>query len=66
MFRDELFCCRKYLKNIFKKGIIHFNQFLIVFFILFVKKLEKKLCFCVNYRKFNAMIIKNRYLISFI
>ena len=66
MFRDELFYYRKYLKNMFKKNMIRFNQFSIIFFILFVKKFEKKLYFCVNYRKFNAMIVKNQYSISFI
>ena len=33
---------------------------------MFVKKLKDELCFCVDYRNFNVMTIKNRYLISLI
>ena len=34
--------------------------------VLFAKKLEGKIRFCVNYEKLNATIKKNRYLISLI
>ena len=66
MFRDELFCCRKYLDDMFKKNFIRFNYFLIVLFVLFVKKSKDKLRFCVDYRNFNVMTIKNRYSIFLI
>jgi hypothetical protein len=29
--------------------------------VLFIKKLEDELCFCVNYRDLNAITVKNRY-----
>ena len=34
--------------------------------VLFIKKLEKKLCFCMNYRGLNIIIIKNHYSLSLI
>ena len=34
--------------------------------ILFVKKPKKRIRFCVNYKRLNAIIKKNRYLISLI
>jgi len=34
--------------------------------VLFIKKLEEELCFCVNYRDLNTITIKNRYSLSLI
>ena len=50
----------------FKKSFIRFNHFLIVSFMLFVKKLKNKLHFYIDYCNFNVMTIKNQYLISLI
>ena len=50
----------------FKKDFIRFNHFSVVSFVLFVKKSKDELRFCVDYRNFNVMTIKNRYLISLI
>ena len=49
-----------------KKNFIRFNYFSIVSSMLFVKKSKDELRFCVDYRNFNVMTIKNRYLISLI
>ena len=61
MFRDELLCCRKYFNDMIKESFIHFNHFLIISHMLFVKKSKNKLRFCVDYRNLNVMTIKNQY-----
>ena len=66
MFRNELLCCRKYLDDMFKKNFIRSNHFSAASFVLFVKKSENELRFCVDYRNLNVMTIKNRYSISLI
>ena len=66
MFRNELFCCWKYLDDMFKKSFIRFNHFLVASFILFVKKSENELRFCVDYCNLNVMTVKNRYSIFLI
>ena len=62
MFRNELLILQKYLKKNLSKKFIRFNFFEYSFSVLFVKKLEEDLRFCVDYREFNAIIKKNRYL----
>ena len=57
---------KKYLNEHFKKEFIVFNYALFVSFILFIKKSNKDLRFCVNYRKLNIIIKRNRYFISLI
>ena len=66
MFRNELLCCRKYLDDMLKKDFIRPNHFSAVSPVLFVKKPEDELRFCVDYRNLNAMTIKNRYSIPLI
>ena len=66
MFQDELLCCRKYLNDMLKKNFIHLNHFSTASLVLFVKKLKNELRFCVDYRNFNVITIKNRYSISLI
>ena len=61
MFKNELLVFEKYFKKNLNKKFIKFNKFDCSFFVLFVKKLEKNLRFCVDYRKLNAIIKKNRY-----
>ena len=56
----------KYLKKNLAKKFISVNKALFVFSILFVIKLNDQLRFCVNYRKFNAIIKRNKYSISLI
>ena len=57
---------KKYLKNSLIKKFIRVNLSLTASLIFFVKKFDEKLRFCVNYREFNVIIIKNRYLLSLI
>ena len=60
LFMFELKILREYLKkNLINDFIILFS-FSIEFFILFVKK-NDSLHLCVNYEKFNAITIKNKY-----
>ena len=57
---------KKYLNEHLKKRFIIFNYALFASFVLFAKKLNNELKFCVNYKKLNAIIKKNRYFISLI
>ena len=60
-FQKKLTKLRRYLKNALIKGWIkHFVSFVSAS-ILFVFKKNNKLRLCVNYWKFNAITIKNRY-----
>ena len=61
MFKNELLVFEKYFKKNLYKKFIKFNKFDCSSFVLFVKKFEKNLRFCVDYRKLNAIIKKNRY-----
>ena len=57
---------KKYLNKHLKKEFIVFNYALFVSFVLFIEKSNKDLRFCVNYRKLNAIIKRNRYFILLI
>ena len=57
---------KKYLNKHLKKKFIIFNHISFVLFVLFIEKSNKELRFCVNYRKLNVIIKKNRYSISLI
>ena len=60
-----LIITKKYLKENLKKRFIRLNFVFSVSSILFAVKLNKELCFCVNYHNFNVIIKRNYYLISF-
>ena len=57
---------KKYLNEHLKKKFIVFNYASFASLVLFIKKSNNKLRFCVNYKKLNAIIKKNRYFISLI
>ena len=57
---------KKYLNEHLRKKFIILNHVLFIFIILFIKKLNENLRFCVNYRKLNVIIKRNRYFISLI
>ena len=57
---------KKYLNEHLKKGFIVSSYALFASFILFVEKSNEGLRFCVDYKKLNAIIKRNRYLISLI
>ena len=61
MFKDELLMLQKYFQNNLKKEFIKFNSFFVVASMLFVKKLDENLRFCIDYRDLNAISLKNRY-----
>ncbi len=64
--KDELLLVKKYLKKHLNKKFIESSTTFYASLILFVKKSDEELRFCVNYRKLNAITKKNRYSISFI
>ena len=65
MSQDEFAAFRNYIANVLKKNWIRFFSESIEAFVLFVKKFDDSLRFCVDYRKFNKIIIKNKYSLSF-
>ncbi len=66
MSNEELLLIKKYLQKHLDKKFIKSSTVSYVFFILFAKKSDEELRFCVDYRKLNAIIKKNRYSISLI
>ena len=66
MSTPKLMKTKKYLKKNFKKKFISLNIVFYVSSIFFAAKLNESFRFCVDYRKFNAIIKKNRYSIFFI
>jgi hypothetical protein len=63
---EELLLVKKYLKEHLNKEFIEFSTVSYVSLILFAKKSDDELRFCVDYKKLNAIIKKNRYSISLI
>jgi hypothetical protein len=63
---EELQLVKKYLKKHLNKRFIESSTASYVSLILFAKKSNEELRFCVNYRKLNVIIKKNRYSISLI
>ncbi len=57
---------KKYLEENLKKKFITFSKAFFASLILFVKKKDNSLCFCINYWKLNALIKKDRYSILLI
>ena len=57
---------KKYLNEHLRKGFIVFNHASFAFLILFVEKSNGGLRFCVDYKKLNVIIKRNRYFISLI
>jgi len=49
MSRDEILELHRYLNENLSKDFIRVNHFQMIVSVLFIKKLEEKLCFCVNY-----------------
>ncbi len=57
---------KEYLKENLKKKFITLSKASFASLILFVKKKDDSLCFCMNYWKLNALIKRNRYSIFLI
>jgi hypothetical protein len=66
MSRNEIEKLRRYLDENLTKKFIRVSKSLVVFLVMFVKKSEEKLRFCVDYQDLNAITIKNRYSLSLI
>jgi hypothetical protein len=62
----ELKTIKKYLINNLDKGFIKVSQALYTAPMLFVKKPDKSLWFCINFWKLNQITCKNRYLLLLI
>ena len=57
---------KKYLNEHLKKKFIVSSYTLFALFVLFIEKSNKELRFCVDYKKLNAIIKRNRYFILLI
>jgi hypothetical protein len=57
---------REYINENLKKKYIRPSTLLTRYPVLFMSKLNGKLRICVDYRQFNAITIKNRYILSLI
>jgi hypothetical protein len=66
MSEDELLLIKKYLQEHLNKKFIEISTAFYASFILFAKKFDEELRFCVDYRKLNVITKKNKYLISLI
>jgi hypothetical protein len=66
MFEKELKIVKKHLENNLKKNFIVANRLLFVSSVMFMKKTNESLRFCVDYKKLNQLIKKNRYSLSLI
>ncbi len=66
MLNHKLQKIKKYLEENLKKKFITFSKALFASSILFIKKKDDSLCFCVNYWKLNALIKRDHYSILLI
>jgi len=57
---------KNYLIKHLNKGFISSSSALYASLILFIEKKDDSLRFCVNYRKLNALIKRDRYFLSLI
>ena len=64
LFYTQLEILRDYLDKNLKKDFIWKAKIVVEFSILFVPKKDEKLRLCVDYRKLNIIIIKNKYPLS--
>jgi hypothetical protein len=66
MFEKELKIVKKYLENNLKKKFIVVNRSFFASSMMFMKKTNESLRFCVDYKKLNQLIKKNKYSFSLI
>ncbi len=66
MFNHKLQKIKKYLIDHLNKEFIFFSFASYISLILFAEKKDESLCFCVNYRKLNALIKRDCYSLSLI
>jgi hypothetical protein len=61
MFRNELIALKEWLEENLRKGFIRSSSSPAVSPVLFVKKADEGLRFCVDYRELNNISVKDRY-----
>jgi len=66
MSRDEILELRRYLNENLSKDFIQVSRSQMIVSVLFVKKFEEELCFCMNYWNLNVITVKNQYSLSLI
>jgi hypothetical protein len=66
MFEKELKIVKKYFENNLEKNFIVANRSFFASSVMFMKKADESLRFCVDYKKLNQLIKKNRYSLSLI
>ncbi len=66
MSRDKILELRCYLNENLSKDFIQVSYSQMIISVLFIKKFEEELCFCVNYWDLNAITVKNWYSLSLI
>jgi hypothetical protein len=66
MSDEELLLIKQYLEKHLQKSFIKSSSAAYSSFILFVRKSDEGLRFCVNYKKLNAITKKNRYSLTLI
>ena len=66
MFNHKLQKIKKYLIKYLNKKFIFFSFASYISLILFAEKKDESLCFCINYRKLNALIKWDHYSLSLI
>jgi len=66
MSRDEILELRRYLNENPSKDFIQVSRSQTIISVLFIKKFEEELCFCMNYQDLNAITVKNQYSLSLI
>ena len=66
LFKNQTTIVKIYVNEMFDKSYIKFNFFDYAAFVLIMKKFEKKLKMCIDYRALNALTIKNKNNSSFI
>jgi hypothetical protein len=66
MITAKLKTIKKYLINNLDKGFIKASQALYAAPVLFVKKPDRSLRFCINFQKLNRITCKNCYFLSLI
>ena len=63
LFYTKLEILRNYLDKNLKKSFIQEAKIIVGFLILFILKKDEKFRLCVNYRKLNVIMIKDKYLL---
>jgi hypothetical protein len=66
MFEEKLKIIKKYLENNVKKRFIVINRSSFVSSVMFMKKTNESLRFCVDYKKLNQLTKKNKYFLFLI